>query len=161
MSGSKKDWIIVPEFTMIEDNKREFAKINIVGKKIAEIRVENGSMEGECLESGGYHYICFEDGDILTLSGFDETLFLSYNAIRDIDGFKADTADCVLTGEFAEKTFGRTVVRSTLCGKPYEGIPMGILEELLHVPTVTIELDNGVIIGFAIECDTLYMGLGR
>ena len=161
MHGSKKDRIVVPEFTMIEDNNREFAKINIVGKKISEIRVESGSMEGECLGSGGYYYICFEDGNILTLSAYDETLYLSYNIIDDVEGLKTDTADCILTGEFAERTFGRTVVCSTLCGKPYDRNPLGVFAELLHIPIVTIELDNEVKIGFAIEWDTLYMGLGR
>lgn len=161
MNGTKKDRIIVPEFTMIEDNNKEFEKINIVGKKISEIRVESGSMEGECLGSGGYYYICFDDGNILTLSAYDETLYLSYNIIDDVEEFKTDTAVCILTGKFAERTFGRTVVRSTLCGKPYDCNPLGVFAELLNVPIVTIELDNGVKIGFSIEWDTLFMGLGR
>lgn len=160
MRGQKKSLVVVHEFSLIEDNSSEFTKINIIGKKISEIRVEEGFIEGDCIGSEAYYYICFEDGNILTLSSFDETLLLSYNAIIDVEGYEADTADCILTGEFAEKTFGRTVVSSTLCGKPFSH-SMETIMDLMHCPKITMKLDNGVKIGFAIDCDTLYMGLGK
>ena len=158
--SEQKNKKVVHEFTLIEDNNSEFAKINIVGKKISDIRVERGFMEDEYMGSNSYFYICFEDGNILTLSTYDETLFLSYNTIKDIEGFKTDTADCILYGEFEEKTFGRTVVNSTLCGKPLDDA-MKTIMNLMHCPIITMELDNKVTIGFTVDWDTLYMGLGK
>lgn len=141
---------IIPEFTLIEDNNEQFTRIDIVGKTISDIIVLGGVAEKESLRVDGYLLICFTDGNILGLSAYDETFFVSYNSMADTEEFRKVTESCSIKGAFAKNTLGRKVISSTFCGKEYREDPLAWMLDLSKTPTGPfIELDNGTVIRFS------------
>ena len=141
---------IIPEFTLIEDNNEQFTRIDIVGKTVSDIKVLGGSMKDNILRVDGNLLVCFDDGNILALSAFDETIFISYNYMTDTEEFRKETKNCSIKGAFAKKTLGRKVVSSTFCGKEFRNSPLSWLSDLSGIPTGPfIELDNGTVIRFS------------
>ena len=141
---------IIPEFTLIEDNNEQLTKIDIVGKTVSDIKVLCGNIKDNILKVDGNLLVCFDDGNILSLSAFDETIFVSYNYIPDTEEFRKETGICSIKGAFAKKTLGRKVVTSTFCGKEYREKPLSWLSDLSGIPSGPfIELDNGTVIRFS------------
>ena len=141
---------IIPEFTLIEDNNEQLTKIDIVGKTVSDIKVLGGNMKDSILRVDGNLLVCFDDGDSLGLSAYDETFFVSYNCMTDSEEFRKATENCSIKGAFAKKTLGRNVVSSTFCGKDYRNSPLSWLSDLSGIPSDPfIELDNGTVIRFS------------
>lgn len=141
---------IISEFSLIEDNNDQLTKIDIVGKTVSDIKVLGGNMRDSILRVDGNLLVCFDDGNILGLSAYDETFFVSYNSMADTEEFRKVTESCSIKGAFAKNTLGRKVISSTFCGKEYREDPLAWMLDLSKTPTGPfIELDNETVIRFS------------
>lgn len=135
-------------------------EINIVGKRIKCCRLMDGSWplfgrvpDKSCyLKIDSTLFICFEDGDVLELSGWDETFTVSYNYLSDMEQEKNENPDPITDSVINRYIKGKRIVDSTLNGE----------ECTCHYMYLTIELEDGIEIRLeATFQDTLDIALFR
>lgn len=152
---------IVKEFTICSGiPTSQLSKINIVGKKIKYLKLLEGAWSyfdyheyippQACnVISEAVLCICFEDGNVLELFGWDESIDVSFNYYSNYPEFKEEKPDLIIDNVINKYVSGQTVVSSTFNGKEvnFEGfIPI-----MTFCPT--IELENEIIIRFEATYD--------
>ena len=118
------------------------SEINIVGKRIKHCRLSDDAWPffdrvppKSCyLKIETTLFICFEDGDVLELSGWDETFTVSYNYISEMGDNKNGVPDPITDSVINKYIKGKKIVDSTLCGK----------ECTCHYMYLDIVLEDGI-----------------
>ena len=151
----------IGNFNIWEGNPNSrLSEINIVGKTIKYLRLDKNAYpffdrvpEDACyLKIEANLYICFEDGDVLEVSAWDETFTVSYNYYSDYPEFKDEKPDPIIDSVINKYVSGKKISDSTFCGEECYGNYMYL----------TIELKNGVEIRLeATSQDTLDIALFR
>lgn len=151
----------IERFSIWEGNpESHLSEINIVGKTIKNCRLMDGCWPffGRVPPKACYLkiettlFICFEDGDVLELTGWDETFFVSYNYLSEMGQNKDGNPDPITESVINKYIKGQKILDSTFCGEECSGNYM----------TLSIDLENGIEIRLeATSEDTLDIALFR
>ena len=118
----------IEPFNIYSDNpESRLTDINIVGKTIKCCRLQGDSWpffgnvppDACFLKIETNLFICFEDGDVLELSGWDETLTASYNYYSGMPQFADGVPDPVIDSVINKNVRGKKIVDSSFCGEEF------------------------------------------